>query len=340
MPVIDLGGGAQRNLMPRILQAIERLLRLGFRANDARRIQERRRHLTEAFVSVPSIHAQALYDRLSVRRRNDVLSELFHYRLATATRNSLLNILRGKIPARTSGTSPPACQYSISDAYNIELSAARQTLNKSRNVALDLYFGGTYLFYFAKLYEIITENEIAAAERGQFRVPAFLLHFVGIFYDLYYEAYLNHKNGDISRLPNWWSNHFTLANYPQHFPLDLWLLGVRNSSVSGVRAHITGDMAEALVRTYHSFKSKYCLQTLRFDDMYGDFFDQNRPLFGNVKRRFMDAMVRSRPFPVPGARIRSLLEMGDRIVGAGLNVTEIYNWRDLAWRTARARIGN
>jgi hypothetical protein len=98
-------------------------------------------------------------------------------------------------------------------------------------------------------------------------------------------------------------------------------------------------MAAALVRAFRSYTAKYCPPRLRLDDLYADFFDRNLPIFEAVKREFLNAAVRSRPFPVEPGMIRAMLEMGDRIIGAGLDVGNIFQWRAAAWEEARERLG-
>jgi len=68
-------------------------------------LHQRRLRLRTLFASVPGSHAKELFDRLGVRPTNDALSKEFHYRLATATRQELLDIL-AKIPAPAATTGP------------------------------------------------------------------------------------------------------------------------------------------------------------------------------------------------------------------------------------------
>jgi Domain of unknown function (DUF4157) len=73
----------------------------GLSEEEQRRRREeldaRRQRLRNAFEAVPYSEAEALYQRLVVRKRGDTLSERFHDILATDTREEMLNILLVKL---------------------------------------------------------------------------------------------------------------------------------------------------------------------------------------------------------------------------------------------------
>ncbi len=71
-------------------------------------LYKRRLRLRELFKAVPPSDAQGLYDEL--QRKDSELSKLFHYRLATPTRNELFRVLRSGIGA--SQPEPAATVYS------------------------------------------------------------------------------------------------------------------------------------------------------------------------------------------------------------------------------------
>jgi hypothetical protein len=79
-----------------ILFAMRRELERKFTDPNDPGLHQRRLRLRELFRSVPLSYAKTLYDRLKVRRKDDELSRLFHYRLATPTRREMLRILRQK----------------------------------------------------------------------------------------------------------------------------------------------------------------------------------------------------------------------------------------------------
>ena len=246
---------------------------------------------------------------------------------------------------------PPACRYDIRNAYAIEREAARGTLALSADVARRFIrtvgavsargrFVPTVIdnkYWFAKLYEFITFYEIGEAPR--FRHPAFVLHFITIFYDLYYRALENWNAGNRGAVSGLWTSHFTRASRPDNSSIRGWMYGVQSSIVTGVTAHVQGDMATALERTYRSFVAKYCLRPPpRFDDFHPDFFEGNRIVFDKAKGAFLLHLPQFGPFPVGPEVGQFLFATGEPLAG-GLDVGEVYRWRDAAWAEARRRLG-
>ena len=76
--------------------SIKTQLQRNFHAGDERGILDRRQQLREAFNSVPKRFASGLLDRL-IFNSNDPLTRLFRYKIAMATRNEMLGILRQKL---------------------------------------------------------------------------------------------------------------------------------------------------------------------------------------------------------------------------------------------------
>jgi hypothetical protein len=76
-----------------ITAEVARLLNLPFSLQNIRGLRWRKQRLAELFKALSPDQADALYNRLKVRRRDDRLSRLFHHRLATATRDELTGIL-------------------------------------------------------------------------------------------------------------------------------------------------------------------------------------------------------------------------------------------------------
>jgi hypothetical protein len=81
----------------RIVKELEKELAIPFTDPDDPKLLERRARLRGLFAKVPGSHAKVLFDRLGVKATSDGLSKTFHYKLATATRRELLEILT-KIP--------------------------------------------------------------------------------------------------------------------------------------------------------------------------------------------------------------------------------------------------
>src|SRR5690606_20540011 len=132
------------------------------------------------------------------------------------------------------------CANDHKKAYEIELKAAYQTLNKANAVAGQFFrtvgaVGRTGRFiptimdtkyWFAKLYAIITGFEIGAARN--YKEPGFVLHFIPIFYDMYKNALdaWDAGGGGIHAL---WTFHFTSTGRPDHGSMLAWANGVETS---------------------------------------------------------------------------------------------------------------
>ena len=245
----------------------------------------------------------------------------------------------------------PACPHTIADAVEIEKEAARRTLAKSANFANGFVrtlgalgargrFIPTVLdnkYWFAKLYELITYYEISGI--STFRYPAFVLHFIPIFYDLYYDAFQRYSNGDVGRVSPLWMTHFRASGRPDVDSASSWLDGVKASITTGVSAHVQGDMAVALERAYRSYVAKYCLSTVPFDQFRSDFFETNRMIFERAKGALFLEMSRIGPFPVSIEVGQFIIGTGEAAVGGGLNIAEVYRWRCTAWEDARRALG-
>ena len=90
-----------------VVETLRKELAMRFTSPDDPGLLERRARLRALFAGVPPSHAKTLFDRLSATPANDDLSKEFHYRLASATRQELLNIL-ARIPAPAKATPPAA----------------------------------------------------------------------------------------------------------------------------------------------------------------------------------------------------------------------------------------
>jgi hypothetical protein len=258
---------------------------------------------------------------------------------------------RGRAASGPQRPVAPTCAHDYRDALRIEFAAARETLSLSAIVARNfvrtvgaLSARGRFIptiidnkYWFAKLYEYITYEELAAVR--QFRHPAFVMHFIPIFYGLYYDAVKNWLDGKRNVVSGLWKLHFTAADRPDNSSIGAWTSGLRSSIVTGVTAHIKGDMATALERTYRSYVSKYCPSPApRFDEFRSDFFEVNRSVFDRAKADFLLEAARFSFLPVGPELGQFLFAVGEPLVG-GLNVDEVYRWRDQVWTEARRRLG-
>jgi hypothetical protein len=244
-----------------------------------------------------------------------------------------------------------ACAFAFKDATRIEIAAARDTLRLSAAVAGNflrtvgaLSARGRFIptiidnkYWFAKLYEYITFEEINAA--NQFRQPAFVMHFIPFFYGMYYDAMMKWLQNNRATVHPLWATHFTHAARPDNSSITAWAGGLRRSIVTGVTAHVQGDMATALERTYRSYVAKYCLSPApRFDDFRPDFFEGNRMVFERAKASLLLEASRFGPLPVGPELGQFLFAKGEPLAG-GLDINEVYRWREQAWAEAKRRLG-
>jgi hypothetical protein len=198
-------------------------------------------------------------------------------------------------------------------------------------------------FWFAKLYELITYFEILESDR--FTHPEFVLHFVPIFYNMYYDALQHYLNRQLDQVSALWLQHFQTASRPFADSFRQYLSDISDSIITGVSAHINGDMASALEQAYRSFVARYCVQNVPFNEYRRDFFENNRPIFERVKAEFLLVLARLGPFPVRPEVGQFIIAGGEQsgvapLAGArGLDVNEVYRWRATAWSTALSRLG-
>lgn len=220
-----------------------------------------------------------------------------------------------------------------------ELNAAKATLRKSQAVADTIVGRGATSdmpYWFARLYQYITLYEIE--DHQKLKYPCFTLHFIPIFYDSYFvaaDAFMKKAS-----VPPQWREHFNLASLvidsTQVMP---YANAVTKSLVSGVAAHIKVDMPKSLAKAYRSFSTKYS-SVPPFDTYRNDFFKLSIPVFEKVRATLVNELVNRVVLPSvtgrPGGTIdpNVALKVAD-ILKIGLNIKEIYDWRDVAWSTAK-----
>lgn len=225
-----------------------------------------------------------------------------------------------------------------SDALQNELPAAQATLDRSHEIARSLAGKKSGLAYwFGELYVYITDFEVAAAP--SFAKPGFLLHFIPIFYDMYAENAELYAGDNANGIAKNWQRHFTISSVfaDPYRQKTQFVTDATSSLVSGVQAHIQGDMARALEDAYESYSRKYC-NVPALDTYKTDFFEVNRPIFEKVKTSFLNEFINLGIFggsksidPNTAAKAGDAMKMG-------LNVDEVYRWREDAWQKAKRQI--
>jgi hypothetical protein len=61
-------------------------------------------------------------------------------------------------------------------------------------------------YWFAKLYELVTYQELSYSTHTDY--PGFSLHFMKVFYRMYYDALQNFQKGIVMQVGPLWSTHF------------------------------------------------------------------------------------------------------------------------------------
>jgi hypothetical protein len=222
------------------------------------------------------------------------------------------------------------------------LDAAQKTLDKSRNVA-DTIVGpratSDMAYWFARLYAYITQFEIR--DKDKLDQPCFLLHFIPVFYDSYFvaaSAFMEKRQQDI---PAHWVEHFAMAGLMVDPSLLMpWVNAVTRSLVSGVTAHIKGDMAASLAKGYRGFSAKFT-GVPSFDTFKDDFFAKNRATFEDVKLAIINEVVnRGTGLAAFGKSVNpNFAAQAGQILKIGLNIDDIYQWREDAWAKAKTDLG-
>jgi Family of unknown function (DUF5995)/LysM domain len=254
----------------------------------------------------------------------------------------------GDVPGKIyipKAAAPPAatCAYDISKSFEIELKEASRTRHLSVDNANRFFTNvgavgrtGRFIstitdtkYWFAKLYEITTNFEIGAAR--DYKYPGFVLHFIPVFYNMYDKALNAWTSGGAGVSPLW-RKHFESTGRPDNDGMFAWTNGIMTSLITGVVAHIGGDMAGALETAYRSYNSKYCLDPAPPIDTYKDDFFAMGAVFTQAKTAAMSLVAALGPIPEAGVKI------GDSM-GAGLDVALVDKWRAQAWADAKGKLG-
>lgn len=185
-------------------------------------------------------------------------------------------------------------------------------------------------YWFAKLYEFVSYEELQYSTQTKY--PAFSLHFMKVFYGMYYTAlqkYLSQNFGGISPL---WLIHFDGPSEPtEPASKEAVMFSVR----TGATAHILGDMPQALVSAFNSWNAN---PKPAFKDLREDFIDKSKIAFTRAQARFyIDVNDKTvSPFkPEVG-------QFGAALVQQAFNIqpslTVMFQWRRDAWDKAASRL--
>ena len=185
-------------------------------------------------------------------------------------------------------------------------------------------------YWFAKLYELMTYEELKAHK--SYAHPGFVLHFIPIFYGLYYTALQDYLRGSFAKVHSLWRIHFDGVRPPG--PAGS-MEGAKHSLSSGASAHVQGDLANALETAYRSWKAD---PKPPFDALKDDFFGAKglAPFDASKASFFLDLNDKG-PFPFNPAVGQMLIAYAEPVAG-GLSINEVFKWREAAWQEAAKRL--
>lgn len=193
-------------------------------------------------------------------------------------------------------------------------------------------------YWFAKLYQLMTYYEIGAVNK--FAHGRFVMHFIHHFYMSYYTPLRQYVEGNGTSVPTHWRAHF--AGRPRasrdSSSVSDWVTGLQTSIVTGVTAHIKGDMAPALESAYRSWVpsngSKPEFSALKAD-LTGQ---QGLAVFDLAKAAFFLDVAHYSPFPWRVELQQYIFGVGEQLGAGGLDINEVFKWREEAWKTAAANL--
>jgi hypothetical protein len=185
-------------------------------------------------------------------------------------------------------------------------------------------------YWFAKLYELVTYQELTYAITTQY--PGFTLHFMKVFYLMYYTALQNFmkRSGLVSPL---WATSFTGppadkdGNPPEASSMEAVQFCVRTGAI----AHIQGDMPMALVTGYKTWAMD---PKPDFQDLRSEFIDKSESAFSRAQAAFyLD--VNDKTFSPLRPEVG---QIGAVYYQAVLNIQPslpvMFQWRRDAWQKA------
>lgn len=243
--------------------------------------------------------------------------------------------------------------------YGGELSEARQTLTLSNEVASRFVqnlgalapillfpaatlgrrpgFQATVLdqkYWFAKLYALVSYEEIAYSAHT--RYPGYSLHFVKVFYAMYYDAMQKFMNGKRGSVPQLWATHFAGPQHGAKKPVSPTSLEAVEFSVrTGAIAHIQHDMPTALIAAYKTWKTP---AKPAFRDIRDDFIDKSEGAFIKAQAAFyldVNDKIASPLRPEIGQLGAAYYQAVFKIQPS---LPVLFQWRKDAWKKAAASL--
>jgi hypothetical protein len=187
-------------------------------------------------------------------------------------------------------------------------------------------------YWFAKLYEIVTWEELNYSLQTQH--PGFSLHFMKVFYSLYYSALQSFlRSGVGARISPLWMEHFR-GLVGRHREVDPCSIpAIQHSVRTGAIAHIQGDMPVGLAETYNSWATN---PKPSFQELREDFIENSERAFIAAQARFY-IEVNDKTFSPVRPEVGQLgAAVYQQLFAIQPSLEVMFQWRRDAWdRAAR-----
>ncbi len=185
-------------------------------------------------------------------------------------------------------------------------------------------------YWFAKLYEFVTLEEMSYSQKTTY--PGFSLHFIKVFYGMYYAAMGNYEKSAFAQVNPLWVTHF--RGPPGNVAPDS-MQAVEFSVRTGATAHIQGDMAVALVTAYKSWEVS---PKPRFPELRGEFIDKSEGAFRAAQARFY-IEVNDKTFSPLRPEVGQLAAAYyQKVFNIQPSLAVMFQWRRNAWQNAAASV--
>jgi hypothetical protein len=189
-------------------------------------------------------------------------------------------------------------------------------------------------YWFAKLYEIVSYQELAYSMHTDH--PGFSLHFMKIFYGMYYDALQNFLNQRYASVSPLWMTHFSGPQSDDNSEVSpVSMEAVQFSVRTGAISHIQGDMPIALVTGYRTWNAD---PKPSFHELHERFISTSHSAFGAAQARFyieVNDKIASPMSPAVG-------QFGAAAYQALFNIQPslpvMFQWREDSWKKAAASL--
>ncbi len=185
-------------------------------------------------------------------------------------------------------------------------------------------------YWFAKLYELVSYQELSYSVHTTY--PGFSLHFMKVFYGMYYDALQDFQQQNVMQVPPLWTTHFigppdvgNKAVEPDSME------AVEYSVLTGATAHIQGDMPLALASAYKTWVMN---PKPIFQDLRSDFINKSEAAFQAAQAAFY-IEVNDKTFSPVRAEVGQLgAVIFQKVWNIQPSLAVMFQWRRDAWQKA------